>query len=298
MNIRKGSVAAATLITGTLLASSAPAAVGTPHLKADVASTPALSVTMSSKPTVFKVTGPRTLPAGQVDLTLVAGTGEQEFAVMRLHNGYTMAELRKDFATFGKSERNPTPAGLAALRHVVHNTTFYGGIDSGVGHKTVSASVTLPKAGTYYVINDNNGPGGGAAPVKLNVTAPVAAQPAPTVAVVQTATTAKRFTGPVNLPASGTVEFRNASTSSPHFMFLQHVKTGTTRKQVINAFKSNGGGPELPGAVGTDVVFMGLSMTLTYTLPAGDYAELCFFPDLKTGMPHAFMGMVRIVHLS
>jgi hypothetical protein len=33
-------------------------------------------------------------------------------------------------------------------------------------------------------------------------------------------------------------------------------------------------------------------------LPAGDYAEVCFFPDLETGMPHAFMGMVRIVHLS
>jgi hypothetical protein len=33
-------------------------------------------------------------------------------------------------------------------------------------------------------------------------------------------------------------------------------------------------------------------------LPAGDYAEMCFFPDLKTGMPHAMMGMVRIVHLS
>jgi len=24
---------------------------------------------------------------------------------------------------------------------------------------------------------------------------------------------------------------------------------------------------------------------------------MCFFPDLKTGMPHAAMGMVRIVHL-
>jgi hypothetical protein len=24
---------------------------------------------------------------------------------------------------------------------------------------------------------------------------------------------------------------------------------------------------------------------------------MCFFPDPKTGDPHAFMGMVRIVHL-
>jgi hypothetical protein len=32
-------------------------------------------------------------------------------------------------------------------------------------------------------------------------------------------------------------------------------------------------------------------------LPPGTYAVMCFFPDPKTGDPHAFMGMVRIVHL-
>jgi len=49
--------------------------------------------------------------------------------------------------------------------------------------------------------------------------------------------------------------------------------------------------------VDTDVLSPGQSQTLTYTLPKGTYAEMCFFPDLKTGMPHAAMGMVRIVHL-
>ena len=152
----------------------------------------------------------------------------------------------------------------------------------------------LSKPDTYYIINLSPNV---AKPVKLHVTAKAGTRTAPAVSAVEVATNAKRFKGPVNLPASGTIEFHNNATNSPHFMFLQHVKKGTTRKQVIKSLQSNGGGPELPGAAGTDVLFMGHAQTLTYNLPAGDYAELCFFPDLKTGMPHAFMGMVRIVHL-
>ena len=104
----------------------------------------------------------------------------------------------------------------------------------------------------------------------------------------------------MNLPAKGTIEFYNKATNSPHFLFLMHVKKGTTRKTMIKALQSGPGqGPNIfrNGSLGTDVIFTGHSQTLTYDLPAGDYAEVCFFPDLKTGMPHAFMGMVRIVHL-
>jgi hypothetical protein len=81
-------------------------------------------------------------------------------------------------------------------------------------------------------------------------------------------------------------------------MAMIHVKDGTTRKQVIKALQSPGPPPFEHGSVGADIVSPGHSMTLSYSLPAGRYAVLCFFPDLKTGMPHAFMGMVGIVHLS
>jgi hypothetical protein len=111
----------------------------------------------------------------------------------------------------------------------------------------------------------------------------------------------KRFAGSRNLPAKGTITFKNASINSPHFLALQHVKKGTTRREIIKAFNSGpgSGGPNpfLDGSVGTDVVGPGQSQTLTYSLPAGTYVEACFFPDLQTGMPHAMMGMVRIVHL-
>lgn len=278
-----------------LLAAGGAPALASPHAKSALISTPTITVTASKGS--FNVTGPRTFSAGRVNIKLIAVKGEQEFAVARLHKGYTLADLKRDFATYGQSEQNPTPAGLRALRRVVKHTTFYGGLDSGTGHNTVSGSIVLPKAGTYYLFNDEQGPGSGEH-IKLHVTTKAGSRSAPAIAAVQRSTTAKRFRGTTHLPANGTIEFKNASTNSPHFIFLQHVKKGTTRKQVLKSFKSNGPGPEMPGAAGTDALYMNHTMTFTYDLPAGDYAEMCFFPDLKTGMPHAFMGMIRIVHLS
>jgi hypothetical protein len=281
-----------------LLASGSAPALGTAHAKATTASTPQLTVTMSGKDSPVNLVGPHRFSAGRVDVTLVAGSGEQAFLVLRLHKGYTMADFRRDFGTFGQAQQHPTPAALKALRRLVKHTTFCGGLDSGTGHKTVTGSIVFPKADTYYVFNDNGGPNPNVAPVKLHVSARAGSRPTPAFSAVVKATTSKRFRGSTHLPASGTIEFKNDAKDSPHLLFLQHVKKGTTRKQVIKALQSSGPGPMRPGAVGIDVLSPGRSATITYTLPAGDYAELCFFPDLKTGMPHAFMGMVRIVHLS
>ncbi|HVU61497.1 MAG TPA: hypothetical protein VHA79_14980 [Mycobacteriales bacterium] len=285
--------------TGALIATSGAPALGASHAKSARATPPLLSVTMS-KGAGMKVTGPRTFSAGRLSLTLVAKKGEQEFAIMRLHKGYTLAHLKSDFATYGQAEDNPTPAALKALNRIVRRTTFFGGLDSGSGHTTVSGSVVLPKAGTYYLLDDANGPGQGGK-LALHVTAKSENRIAPEPAAHVIAVNAKRFRGSVDLPASGTIEFTNKASNSPHFLFLMHVKKGTTRKQAIKGVQSPPGkGPNIfrDGAVGTDVLHMGKSQTITYTLPAGDYAEVCFFPDLETGMPHAFMGMVRIVHLS
>jgi hypothetical protein len=304
MKTSRSHLTIAAAATGALLASGGAPALGAPHAphaRSALVETPSFDITMS-KGTDMKVVGPASVSAGRIKLTLHAKKGEQEIAVMRLHKGYTMAELNRDFAKFGASEDQPTPKGLKALRRVVRHTTFYGGLDSGAGHTTVSGTVVLPKAGTYYFLDDSNGgPGTGGPPTKLKVTPKAGSRDAVAVSAHVTAVNAHRFRGSTNLPASGTIEFTNKATNSPHFLFLQHVKAGTTRKQVIKGFQCEGPkcrGPFLEGGLGTDVVHMGKSQTLTYSLPAGDYVEVCFFPDLKTGMSHAFMGMVRIVHLS
>lgn len=299
MKPTRSALAVTAAATGAVLAAGGMPALGTPHVQAVrsvVVPTPTLSVTMG-KGVPMKVVGSRTFSAGRLNLTLHAKRGEQEFTVARLHKGYTLAKLRRDFATYGQAQDDPTPAALKALNRIVRRTTFFGGLDSGTGHTTVSGSVVLPKAGKYYLLDDTDGPAQGGK-LALHVTAKAGSRTMPAVTAHVAATNSDRFRGSRNLPASGTIEFTNKSSKSPHFLFLIHVKNGTSRKDVLKGLQSNKQGPFLNNGIGTDVVHMGKSQTLTYSLPAGDYAAVCFFPDLNTGMPHAFMGMVRIVHLS
>ncbi len=294
---RTSTLAVAAAATAGLLAAGGAPALGSPHARAALISTPKLVIHETSS--TITVKGPHRFSAGRVSVTLIAHKGEQEVGFFRLHKGYTYADAKRDFAAFFSSQ-TPTPAGIKALNRVVRHVTLYGGFDTGTGHKTVSGSVVLPRAGTYLVINDDQGPGS-VPPVRLHVTKRVGNRVTPTSSATVKAITAKRFRGATTLPAAGTITFKNESTNSPHFLALQHVKAGTTRKQVIAALNSGPGGsgpnPFENGTAGTDALGMGQSQTLTYKLPAGTYAEMCFFPDLQTGMPHALMGMVRIVHL-
>jgi hypothetical protein len=289
---------------GILLAAAASGAtaVGAPHARAALIPTPKLHITATTTghgdtaKSTMTVKGPRHFSAGRVNVVLRAKRGEQEFDIVRLHKGYTYADVGRDFNTFFSAQQ-PTPKALKALNRIAHRVTFYGGLDSGNGHKVVTGSVVLPRAGTYLLINDASGPGA-EPPVKLHVSKRRGTRATPSTSATVRAITAKRFRGATRLPASGTITFHNASTNSPHFLFLQHVKKGTTRRQVIKGLSSNSG-PDfgLKGGVGVDAVSPGQTMTLGYSLPKGTYAEMCFFPDLQTGMPHALMGMVRIVHL-
>jgi hypothetical protein len=105
-----------------------------------------------------------------------------------------------------------------------------------------------------------------------------------------------RFGGSKVLPARGTITVVNHNVTSPHFLVMLHVKKGTTRKQILQGLESpNPPSFALPGGIGTDALSMGQSQTLSYSIPKGSYAQLCFFPDPTTGIPHAFMGMIRLV---
>jgi hypothetical protein len=267
-------------------------AAGASHVKAK---TPTLKVTVTK--TTLKVSGPHKLQAGRVDLAITAKGGERSIEVVSFKPGYSFAKLDSDLTAFGASEgaNGASKAGIAALDKAVKNTKLYGGLDAVKGQKE-SASVVLPKAGTYYLYNDSGDVP--ANPVKLTVTGPIAHRTAPKSSATVIATSAKKFSGAKVLPAKGTVTFKNTSTNSPHLLGLLHVAAGTTAKQVIEGFMSNSQ-PKFfrKGQAGTDAVGEGNSQTLTYNLPAGTYAEACFFPDLQTGVPHAFMGMVRIVTL-
>jgi hypothetical protein len=262
-----------------------------------VASTPKLSVVIAKSQ--FSFSGPHTFRAGRVAVALEAKKADADIDIASFKKGYTFADFKADISAFGASYGKnglPSKAGLKHLNHAVGNTTLYGGLDADAG-TAIRGTVVLPKAGTYYLYNDTNVP---ADPEKLTVTGPPVVRANPHSSATVKAVNGERFGGATSLPAKGTITFKNASTDSPHFLVLIHVKEGTTRQQVIKFLESGSSGNPpwaLRGDISTDVISPGLAQTLTYNLPKGEYVELCFFPDLQTGMPHALMGMVGIVHL-
>lgn len=103
------------------------------------------------------------------------------------------------------------------------------------------------------------------------------------------------------MPAHGTIRISNVS-DTLHFVAIQRVRRGTTDREIQHYFASGGSAGPPPFIVnspqmGADVLSPGQSLKLTYRLHRGTYVLLCFIADDHTGMPHAFMGMHKVVHL-
>ena len=287
---------AAITVTGLLLAGG-PIAQAAPLRAASGMTTLHVALTDHG----MYVDGPRTFPAGLVHLRLEDAKTKQDatVAVIGLTGGHTWKDFRSGlkvafenlFAPNGNKKK-----GLKALNQVLTYTVGYGGLGAHAGQLR-EGTLLLSSPDTHYFLYDDSGnlPN---RPKLLTTTAASGAQTLPTSSATVIAQTNKRFAGDDTLPANGTITFENTSTESPHFLVLQHVKDGTTRKQVIAALQSNNGpGPFLREEQDVDVVTNGHALNVHVQLPPGTYAEMCFFPDPQTGQPHAFMGMVRIVHL-
>jgi len=271
----------------------AAAAPATVHVHA-AAAKPSLHATINKHGLTLK--GPRSIKASRVTVSLKAVGNERELGIARFKKGYSFKKLVRDQIYFGShtdKNGNPTKKALKRLDHAIKVTTFAGGLDVQKG--LVSTETLVMTKGTYILFNDGgNVP---AEPQAITVTGSTHNTKAPkTSATVSMKKNANRFSGSKVLPAKGTITVVNHNVSSPHFLFLIHVKKGTTRKQILQGLESQGP-PSfvLPGGTGTDALSMGQSQTLSYSTPKGSYAELCFFPDPVTGIPHAFMGMIRLV---
>ena len=55
-----------------------------------------------------------------------------------------------------------------------------------------------------------------------------------------------------------------------------------------------------PGVVhgGISGIMPGEHAFIVTDLPAGDYALICFFPDIKDGKPHLAHGMIKTIKVS
>jgi hypothetical protein len=251
------------------------------------AAMPHLTATLTKK--TIRLTGADNLRAGRVQLS-VTGKGTVELAMFA--SGYDVADFTTDINKFGAKN------DIKALKRLLAHTQILGGFEGGG-----SGTVVLPKAGSYtpfslgergVVIGDSIQVRGPARSTKVPSTdGTILAKPGPS------------WGGSSSLPMKGRLLFKNkSSTGVPHFLVLQQVVEGTTTDQVLEYLQTaDEQAPPppwgLPGGMETGSVSPGHSMTVDYDLPAGQYVVMCFFPDPKMGgMPHALMGMLRMVTLS
>jgi hypothetical protein len=286
------------------------------------ANTPTLKVTVTTTTTgsggsqktsyTYKVNR-KHLTSGLVHVAVKAKGGPADISLASLEKGYTLSDAFKDYETFQGSQ-DPSSgqyskAGLKALNRFYNHVTFYGGPVAEEPGITQTDTLDFNKATEVYILNDS-----GDVPAligKVRVVGKQAHRRPVQVDGTITARTNKaddsRFGGDIKLPRKGVIAFKVLkSSTTPHFLSLVHVKEGTTKKQIEQCFNdpscSNGDGPPpfiaSDGAeADTDIVNPGYRQDLHVNLPKGEYAELCFVADRKTGMPHALMGMIKTVHL-
>ena len=224
--------------------------------------------------------------------------GGSEIAMFQPKAGKTVSrvlhDLQDEFSRYPRMAADGT-------RELTADARFLGLADPAMGQTEVVTEFLSP--GTYYLLDMGNTPQG--APTVTTLTVRRAGKHIEQDSDLRSQTTvwansADRFVAPPSWPHQGTYTFKNVS-DTLHFMELQPVKRGTTDAQIQRYFDS-GSQSQPPFALngpsaGNDVVSPGGSLQVTYNLPRGTYVLLCFVADDMTGMPHAVMGMHKVVIL-
>ncbi|MEP7035104.1 MAG: hypothetical protein ABI662_01185 [Dermatophilaceae bacterium] len=220
-----------------------------------------------------------------------------QITLFRLVSPATLATFTADLA----EEFSQDPMTAAQGTRDLNRDVRIFGLADVVSGTPVTVTEQLP-AGRYYVMDLGNGP----SPTGPQFTTFTVRGTGHVHSVGQSGgpvvklTSADRFISPHTLPARGTITVKNVS-DTIHFMAISPVKKGTTDAQIQAYFDSAAQVPPpffVNGpSVGMDVLSPGLQLQLTYRLPPGTYVLMCFIADDVTGMPHAIMGMHKVVIL-
>ena len=252
----------------------------------------------------------------RVSSTLSSASGESsEITMFRPKHGASLATVLSDF----QEEFAPDPSTDAkGTRDLTRDAEFVGLAD--VSQEDPMLVTESLDPGQYYVFDAGKTP-----PTGPGSLTPFTVTPShrdhhgrddgdgdrdhgdhrdgPHSAFTVKLTSADTFSAPRHWPHRGTVTVANVS-DTLHFMNLVPVQAGTTDQQVQQYFDTSMGSNQPPSFIdpsrpsgGADVQSPGRSLQLTYDLPAGTYVLLCFVADDQTGMPHAAMGMHKVVVL-
>jgi len=226
-----------------------------------------------------------TITAGRTIFRVVTGNGDHQLNVGRFHNGYTLPQLGQDL---GKA----FSGDVKAIRRIDRNIVFRGGAEARP-NQPGAFSATLP-AGKFLFFDSNTNKFAFVKVVgKIKPRQFVPNQSRIAVFSYGFAPT------PATIPHTGWTLLTNKA-DQPHFVEFQHVKSTTTKRQVSSYFKHGAPGQPswaLPGSTSSGLLTQGQHSAMWLNLPPGKYLVACFWPDFKTGMPHAFMGMWRLITL-
>lgn len=94
------------------------------------------------------------------------------------------------------------------------------------------------------------------------------------------------------------VTFKVKVRDQTHELAILRVPNGTTKQELLNCLTGPPSACALKAppvdAGGAAAIAPGSTHWVELHLAPGTYAALCFVPDIMTGLPHAFMGMVTI----
>lgn len=225
------------------------------------------------------------ITAGRTIFHVTTGKGVHQINIVKLQKGYTLSQFGQDVAqAFG--------GNVKAVQRVDRRTVLRGGTEAGPKHPG-AFSANLP-AGTFYFIDvDTNQ----LAAVKV-VGKATPRQGIPNGGTISLYTYGFETNRPA-LTHAGWVHLVNHA-DQPHFVQFQQVKQSTTNAEVSHYFKSGARGAPSFGLrpnFGTGAMTQGQNSDVYLNLPPGKYLIACFWPDYFTGMPHAFMGMWKLIEL-
>lgn len=233
----------------------------------------------------IKLSTGNTITAGRTLFKVVTGKGDHIVNVARFRTGYGLQQFGQDI---GKAFSGDTKA----INRVDSHTIFRGGAEA-TPSKPGAFSVTLPR-GRFLFLDQNT-----FKYTWVNVVGKIT--PRQTLPNRSTISLYTYGFGamPTSIPHAGWTLITNKA-DQPHFLEMNRVKMSTTDAQVRRYFKSGGQGRPsfaLAASTGSGVLTQGQHQALYYNLPAGKYLLACYWPDRMTGMPHAFMGMWKLIVL-
>jgi hypothetical protein len=257
---------------------------------------PAPTITVDIGDTRTTYSGSLTRRSGPLRFEVSGQDDERTLSIFRIKPGYTLKQLRAD-AELLPAVYFGDPDALEAWRRITSNVVARGGLHA-AGGTTTTATVTFTP-GTYLLGDGVGSIIGRVRTLTITGTANNASPPRADAAITMGQN--RRFGGDYKLPASGTIRISNKATSVGRWCeaTLQRVKPGTTREDVLRLMRgqSNDLGIFVGDSLGSDTLSPGRSQRLTYTLPAGRYALVCFTADPADGVAQAAKGMVRMVQL-